>query len=249
MAELEEEVQDQIEEVKKSTKFKLDDYLGDESSEFFNKHKMLISITGGILAILLIGWFSYSILYQHFIVTPNNEKSIELIWRQEAAGFDREDWHSMINGDSLQTFKSLKHVIKEYGGYQGGKLAVYDLGIAYLNNEQYDEAIKTLKDVDFDDEIIATIALGAIGDAYMQNGNVTDAFNYYEKAYKRRDNELTTPMFMMKAAFSKEMEEKYDAAKLIYQEIIYKYQNSPLSIKAEKYLESLKLGAPVYQIK
>ena len=98
------------------------------------------------------------------------------------------------------------------------------------------------------DEGIATIALGAIGDVYMQKGNVTDAFNYYEKAYKRRDNELTTPMFMMKAAFSKEMEEKYDEAKLLYQEIIYKYQNSPLSVNAEKYLESLKLGAPVYQI-
>ena len=36
-------------------------------------------------------------------------------------------------------------------------------------------------------------------------------------------------------------------AQKVYQELLEKYPTSPLSITAEKYLESLKLGGPVYK--
>ena len=38
-----------------------------------------------------------------------------------------------------------------------------------------------------------------------------------------------------------------EEAKLSDQELLEKYPTSPLSITAEKYLESLKLGGPVYK--
>ena len=80
----------------------------------------------------------------------------------------------------------------------------------------------------------------------MQKGSVSDAFTYYEKAYNRKDNELTSPIYMMKAAFCLEIEEKYEDAIKVYENLYLKYPNSTLSLKAEKYMESLKLGAPVY---
>ena len=51
----------------------------------------------------------------------------------------------------------------------------------------------------------------------------------------------------MKLAFTQEMNEDYDKAQKVYQELVEKYPTSPLSITAEKYLESLKLGGPVYK--
>ena len=51
----------------------------------------------------------------------------------------------------------------------------------------------------------------------------------------------------MKLAFTKEMNENYGEAQKLYQELVEKYPTSPLSITAEKYLESLKLGSPVYK--
>ncbi len=229
--------------------FDLEDFLGEKGYDFYLKNKFLATVSVIIIGLILVGWFSYSVLWVNFVVNPNNEKSIEKLWQAENSGFDKEDWNSAIYGDSLNTFDGFSEISKEYGGYHGGDLALYDLGIAYLNNENYDEAIETLKKVDFDDEIIGTITFGALGDAYMQKGNITDAYIYYEKAYKRRDNELTTPVYMMKAAFIKEMEKDYDKAKSIYQELIEKYPNSPVSVNAEKYLETLKLGEPIYQLK
>ena len=238
----------EIEQDGKSTKKVIfEDLLGDESAEFIENNRSVIKIATIVLAVAVLSWFSYSILYKTYVVEPKNEKSLAAIWRQEAAAFDKGDWNSLINGDSLMTFKSLTKVIDDYSGYDGGKLAVYDLGIAYLNTGDYDKAIETLSEVDFDDELIATITLGGIGDAYLQKGDLSNAGSYYEQAYRRKNNELTSPLYMMKLAFTKEMNENYGEAQKLYQELVEKYPTSPLSITAEKYLESLKLGSPVYK--
>jgi outer membrane protein assembly factor BamD (BamD/ComL family) len=52
---------------------------------------------------------------------------------------------------------------------------------------------------------------------------------------------------MMKAAFCQEAEGNYDDAIKVYKTLFSKYPNSTYSINAEKYMESLKLGQPVYK--
>ncbi len=52
---------------------------------------------------------------------------------------------------------------------------------------------------------------------------------------------------MMKAAFCHEAEGEYKTAIKIYQELYLKYPNSSYAVNAEKYMESLKLGNPVYK--
>ena len=247
MSELEDKNAEVVEQQESTKKINLENFLSDESAEFIDKNRSLIKIGTTALVVLIAGWFSYSVLYENYVVAPKNEKSLAAIWKQEAAAFDNSDWNSLIIGDSLQTFKGLQKAVDQYSGYAGGKLAEYDLGIAYLNTGDYKKAIESLSNVDFNDEIIATIALGGIGDAYLQLGEIKKAGDYYQQAYRRRDNELTTPMYMMKSAFTLEMDENYAAAQKTYQELIEKYPTSPLSITAEKYLESLKLGSPVYK--
>ena len=247
MSELEDKNAEVVEQQESTKKINLENFLSDESAEFIDKNRSLIKIGTTALVVLIAGWFSYSVLYENYVVAPKNEKSLAAIWKQEAAAFDNNDWNSLISGDSLQTFKGLQKAVDQYSGYAGGKLAEYDLGIAYLNTGDYKKAIESLSNVDFNDEIIATIALGGIGDAYLQLGEIKKAGDYYQQAYRRRDNELTTPMYMMKSAFTLEMDENYAAAQKTYQELIEKYPTSPLSITAEKYLESLKLGSPVYK--
>ena len=91
------------------------------------------------------------------------------------------------------------------------------------------------------------MALGAIGDAYMQKGNASKAFDYYQKAYSRKDNQLTTPMYMMKAAKAKELVQDYKNAEKIYNDIVLNYPFYNETYLAEKYLESIKLGSPLYK--
>ena len=215
---------------------------------YINNKKQSVAIVIGLAAVI-VAFLGYKFVYMDMIVIPTQEESIEKIWQAEAKAFDQQDWTTAINGDSLGFFSGFKKISEEYSGYKGGEVAKYNLGISYLNNREYENAIKTLKKVTFEDELLGTISLGAIGDALLQLGNVSDALVYYTKAYKRRDNDMTSPIYMMKAALCHEVENNYDEAIKIYKDVFTKYPNSTYSLNAEKYMESLKLGNPVYQFK
>ena len=70
-----------------------------------------------------------------------------------------------------------------------------------------------------DDLLLAPVKAGAIGDAMLQLGNNEDALKQYKKAYSETDNELTTPVYKMKAAKLLESMDKLDEALKLYKEI------------------------------
>jgi tetratricopeptide (TPR) repeat protein len=220
--------------------------LGEKGYEFYKKNFVTSILLVVVFFGVLLGTIGYNYIYKDFFEKPANEKSIEKLWQAETKALDEQDWLTAIEGDSLGFYNGFKQIAKKYSGNKGGEIAQYDLGIAYLNNKEYENAIDALKKVNFDDELLSTITLGAIGDAYLQLGAVTDALEFYTKAFERRDNDLSSPIYMMKAALCHEIEGNYDNAITIYRNLYLKYPNSILSIKAEKYMESLKLGQPVY---
>ena len=252
MSEEKQEVKTQAEEKqsetqKESSNFNLESILGEDLYQYYlNNKKQSISILIG-LATIIVAFLGYKFVYIDMIVVPTEKESIEKIWEAEAKAFEEQDWATAINGDSLGFFSGFKNASENYSGSNGGEIAKYNLGISYLNNKEYKEAILTLKEVSFDDELLGTISLGAIGDAFLGMGAASDALEYYTKAYKRRDNDLTSPIYMMKAAFCHEAEGEYKTAIKIYQELYLKYPNSSYAVNAEKYMESLKLGNPVYK--
>lgn len=201
---------------------------------------ILIAIAG--IAVLIGGYFAYN----KFVVAPKDIKSVEALYKAENYLLDQEDYATAINGDATGA-KGLEKLAKS--GYAGEEIAKYDLGIAYLNNGQYQEAIKVLKDVSFDDDILGTQALGMIGDAYIELEDPANALKFYTKAYKNRDNILTTPMYMMKAAQCNEIQNKLDDASAIYEQLIADYPFSKEKNNAEKYLALTKQGKSIYTIK
>jgi TolA-binding protein len=232
---------------KESSNFDLESILGEDLYQYYlNNKKQSISILIAI-ATIIVAFLGYKFIYIDMIVIPTEKEAIEKIWQAEAKAFEEQDWATAINGDSLGFFSGFKKVSENYSGSYGGEIAKYNLGISYLNNREYKKAINTLKEVSFEDELLGTISLGSIGDAFLQLGAVSDAFDYYTKAYKRRDNNLTSPIYMMKAAFCLEAEGNYEKAIKVYKELFFKYPNSTYSANAEKYMETLMLGNPVYK--
>ncbi len=200
---------------------------------------VLIAIVG--VAVLIGGYY----MYNKFVVTPKNVKSAESLYMAEHYLLDNEDYATSINGDAngAKGFESLAK-----NSYAGGEIAKYDLGVAYLNNGQFKEAIKTLKEVSFKDDILSTETYGMIGDAYLELGDASEALSYYTKAYKNRDNVLTTPLFMMKAAQTLEISSKLDEAAKIYESLIEKYPYAKEKNDAEKYLALVKNGKSIYNL-
>jgi tetratricopeptide (TPR) repeat protein len=200
------------------------------SAFFQGKNKLILLIVGGA-AVIVLGYFGY----QKFIVQPKNIETAEKIYMEESYIVDSQDWEKAINGDETGV-KGLAAQAKALEGYAGGELAYYNLGMAHLNLGQYEEAIKALKNVGFEDEHLATMTLGAIGDAYMELQNLKEAINYYDQAYQRRPkNEMTAPLYMMKLAGALEVDGKFDQAATLYWDLIQQFPNSSYKTQAEKY--------------
>ena len=99
----------------------------------------------------------------------------------------------------------LVSIAENYSGTKAGNLANYAAGMAYLNMNDYKNAVSYLDNFSSEDEVFGASAKGAIGDAYMQlstaeNPLLEDALSAYEKALAATTNTYTTPKFLYKAA-------------------------------------------------
>ena len=82
MTEVEDKTPEVEQEEKSTKKVIFEDLLGDESAEFIENNRSIIKISSIVLAVLVVGWFSYSVLYKTYVVKPKNEKSLAAIWNR-----------------------------------------------------------------------------------------------------------------------------------------------------------------------
>ncbi|MEH6408115.1 MAG: tetratricopeptide repeat protein, partial [Leeuwenhoekiella sp.] len=156
----------------------------------------------GVVVVAVLGYLGY----QKFIQEPKElEASNEMF---QAQNYFNDALNNATAKDSLYNMSinggegkyGFLDIIDNYGGTKAGNLAHYYAGMAFLNTNQYQEAIDQLEDFDADDEILGPLAQGAIGDAFMQLDQPEEALNYYEKAANLRKNDFTAPRFLLKAS-------------------------------------------------
>lgn len=197
-----------------------------------NKNSLTI-IVGAIVGIVAI-YFGYTNLY----LAPMENDAKNQIWKAEQY-FEVDSFNLALNGDG--NYPGFLDIIDSYGGTKTANLANYYAGISYYKLGQYQTAIDYLQDFDANDKIVAPVATGAIGDAYMELGDVAQAYKYYQSAANLSDNNFTAPIYLMKAAFAAEQQGNKDNAIAAYSKIKNDYPSSSESKTAEKYLA--RLGA------
>jgi tetratricopeptide (TPR) repeat protein len=141
--------------------------------------------------------------------------------------FEKGNYEAALNGDG--NYLGFTEVYDSYSGTKTGKLAAYYAGISYMKLGKYEEAIDYLKKFNGKDDILAPMALGAIGDCYMELDNVNEAAAYYMKAVDKSKNEFTGPMFLTKAGMTYEILGDYANALKCYKALKADY---PLSNEA-----------------
>ena len=117
-------------------------------------------------------------------------------------------------------------IADNYSNTKAGNLAKYMSGIAYLKTGDYENAIKYLSDFTSDDEMLSAIALGNIGNAFVEINQPEDGYEYYVKAANARDNNFTTPYYLMKAGNIAMELERYDDAEKHFTRIKEEYTKS-----------------------
>ncbi|MEM8999807.1 MAG: tetratricopeptide repeat protein [Bacteroidota bacterium] len=158
----------------------------------------------GIIGVIALGVLGY-LGYDRFISEPKETSAAnELYYPQQY--FDQALTDEGVK-DSLLTLAlngsegkyGFLDIIEEYKGTKAANLASYSAGMAYLNLQNYEEAITYLESFSSNDAVLGALAKGGIGDAFSQLNQPKDALDYYERAIAHNENEYTAPKFLYKA--------------------------------------------------
>ncbi|NJW51608.1 tetratricopeptide repeat protein [Salinimicrobium oceani] len=174
-----------------------------KTEEWVARNQKYIFIIIGVAAAVILGYLAY----EEFIQEPKEaEAANEMFVAQQyfetalnSSGAQSDSLYNLALTGAQGKF-GFEDIIENYGGTKAGNLSRYYAGMAYLNTNQYQQAIDHLDDFKSDDQILAPLAKGAIGDAFLQLEQPEEALDYYEEAAQMRENNFTTPRFLMKAA-------------------------------------------------
>jgi predicted negative regulator of RcsB-dependent stress response len=176
-----------------------------KTEEWVAENQKPIFIFIGIVVVAVLGYLGY----QRFVNQPKeleaaNEIAQSQVYFENALDASGKAQDSLYNlaltgGNGKYGFVE---IADNYGSTDAGNLANYYAGMAYLKTGKYDKAINHLESFSSEDEILAPLAKGAIGDAFMQLEQPEEALGYYESAANMRSNDFTTPKFLLKAAIT-----------------------------------------------
>jgi tetratricopeptide (TPR) repeat protein len=153
--------------------------------------------------------------------------------------FGKDSFNIALNGTG--SYPGFLTVIDEYGLSKSANLAHYYAGICYKNLGKYEEAIDYLKKFDSNDKILSNVALGAIGDCYAELGEADQAIKFYKRAAKNVKNDLTSPLYLMRAGLLLEEKGDFENALDIYQTIEKEYHATDEGRQVEKYITRVKV--------
>ncbi len=172
-----------------------------KTEEWVSNNQNYILGVIGVVAVALLGYLAYN----QFVQKPKDANAAnELYYPQQyfdqalSATAQKDSLFNLAleGGEGKYGFLD---IIDEYPGTKAANLANYSAGMAYLNMQQYQEAIAHLGDFSSDDAVLGAMAKGGLGDAFMQLNQPSEALGYYEGALTHNTNEYTTPKFLYKA--------------------------------------------------
>lgn len=206
-----------------------------QSEQFIEKNQKSLLTVVLVIIIAVGAWFGYQKLIQE---PKAAEAAGQLFGAQNY--FERDSFNLALNGDGNKL--GFLEIAEDYSSTPAGNLANYYAGLSYLYLGEYEKAITYLKSFSSDDFLMGNMALSNIGDAYMQLGNYTEAANYYGMAAQSKQNDFSTPYYLMKEGLAFEKAGNMGKALNSYSTIEKEYPNSIQAREIEKYITRAKLA-------
>ena len=194
------------------------------------------SLTVIILAIVVVvgGYLGY----KKFYLEPKNAEAHGAMYFAEQY-FEQDSFRLALEGDGANY--GFLDVIDEYSVTKAANLAHYYTGICYMRTGEFEDAIEHLEKFDAEDIMVASVALGAIGDCYLELDDKEEAAAFYLKAGARKKNSFTTPLYLKKAGLVLESLQEYEKALKAYETIEKNYPETEEGRQIKKYITALKV--------
>jgi predicted negative regulator of RcsB-dependent stress response len=175
----------------------------------------------------------------YYYFDKQNKKAAEALYPCEQL-FQKGDYEKALNGDGQEVL-GLLEVAKKFGSTKSGNVAKLYAGLAYAHTGKFEDAEKYLKDFDAkDDAMISPAALGALGNVYAELGQNDKAVATLQKAAKKADNSVLSPLYLVQAGEILEAEGKTAEALKLYEEVKANYRGSMQGQEIEKYIQRVK---------
>lgn len=213
------------------------DETASKTEAFVEKNQKYIFVIIGVVAFVVLGYLGYN----EFVAKPKQTNAMNDMF--QAQKYFNEAM-TAVEKDSLLNLSlnggegkyGMLDIIEEYSGTPSANLANYYAGTAFLRLKDYKKAVEHLSDFKSDDEVLAPLAKGNIGDAFVQLNQQEDALDYYEQAAEMRNNEYTTPMYLYKAGAVALDLGKADKALTYFKRIKEDYPNSTEASTVEVFI-------------
>lgn len=203
------------------------------TEQFLENNARQVAYVVGAVVVVVLGIFLFNNKYQKpRAVEAERQMAQAIKW------FEGDSLNLALNGSG--TYYGFLDIADEFGGTPSGKAAHYYAGMSYYGLGQFTEAIEELDQFPKSSTAFSALALGTIGDAFVELGQMDDAADYYVKAANIVDNDLTAPLMMWKAALAYEGLDQKDKALKLYEKIAEKYPESRQAAGIESIIASLK---------
>ena len=203
-----------------------------KTEQFIEKNQKIILIIVGAIVLVVLGYFGFKRIY----LAPREKEAQSQMFMAEKY-FEMDSITKALKGDG--NYLGFLDIIDQYKFTKSANLSHYYAGICYLKKGEFQNAIDQLNKFGASDELVGPMAIGAMGDAYMELNNTDKAIEYYLKAADKRKNDLTSPMFLMKAGMAYEIEGKNDLALKTYTRIKTEFARTNEGREVDKYIARL----------
>ncbi|MGP1515693.1 MAG: tetratricopeptide repeat protein [Bacteroidales bacterium] len=200
---------------------------------FIDKNKKII--IGIVVAVLVIA--ATILLYNSWYI-PSQEKNAENEIFAAQQYFAQEDYAKALNGDGKH--QGLIAISENYSSTKQGRLAKYYVGIIYMKQGKFNDAIKYLEGFKPDDKFMPSQIRSLIGDCYWELNNLDEAISNYKKAAEKNPNNFTTPVILMKLGAAYEVKKDFQKALDCYTQLKKDYPRSPEYSQVEKYIARME---------
>ncbi|MGV6832714.1 MAG: tetratricopeptide repeat protein [bacterium] len=172
-----------------------------KAEQWVAKNQKSIFLAVGAIVLIVLASLGYQKLIQEpkEVEAKNDMFKAQTYFDQAMTAVDQDSLLNLTLNGGEGNYGMLD-VIGNHSGTVAANLANYYAGMSYYKLKDYSNAITYLDAFEGEDNMLAPMAKGTIGDAFVQLEQFEDALDYYEQASKASDNEFSAPMFLMKGA-------------------------------------------------
>ncbi len=200
------------------------------SEQFIEKNQKSLLIALGVIVVLVSG----VLLFRHTYQLPKEKEAQEMIFKGEQY-FAADSFQIAVNGDGAG-YIGFEAIIDDYRTTKTAKLAAAYAGLSYKSMGDFKKAVEYLQKCKAEDIMVSPALTGAVGDCYVELKEYDKAADYFEKA-AAVENQLLSPIYLMKAARVYEKTEDWSKAIKTYEVIKTKYPLSQEGVEVDKYIE------------